>query len=68
MSDEDFKAELEKIEKIQTKAKEGTGMAGSVPADDASDKAKERYEKLGAEMFGESFSDLIGDSDKDKDK
>jgi len=60
LTDEDFKAELKRIDAIQASAATNAGK-GTLPAGGSGEDVKAQTKKLGIEMFGEeAFKNLLG--------
>lgn len=64
MTDKEFKAELEMIDKIKASTKTNVGE-GTLPAEGTDDRAKLEA-KIGEEMFGSGFEAMIGKEEGSK--
>lgn len=64
LTEKEFKAELEKIDKIQEQAKSNIGK-GTLPAEGTNDYATAET-KIGEEMFGSVYKDLVGEKEGSK--
>lgn len=68
MTDEEFKAELATIEKIQASKKLEPTKKGTVPSDilSGTDELIERTDKIAKGMFGENYKILLGEKKEDE--
>lgn len=63
MTEDEFKTRLEEIDKIKTSARTNEDE-GTVPPEDATDeKIKAKVDKIGTELFGSGFKDLMASED-----